>query len=664
MNISETIQTLALVESGVDTGEVVREILKECRLLTGFKTYFARTGTEVELQGALAMVVADSVQLSHQCRHGGAASTTNCPNCTCIIEDRLDTTLELNSSNVTRFRMQTDCIIDSINTYLLALQEEKYNGGRVPISRCQNIRREFGVSSLRPSWFLGAFFDEHRQGLRDAEHLIYYGLLKQLLNFLTTAPIMKAGALHIFISRVSAFQWPKGTSTLAFDFNPKRGQKRWGTEVSMTMYKQLGLCVLFCLDGLVDRSYIKHYSELWLWHIRVLYLPVSHNDVPALQEEGLRILEYGEDHLNEVYDRPNGHGLLEFIKRTLPLIVNVRFAMSGRFEKHHQPGKRVNVSRNMIMNSMNLENKRSTLRHMFHGMKWGPNREYALGPGLMNLCNYGRGKEQKPHRLLLQITKVLPEPQLLPHMDSYDWNTKWTPSNMVKRDALGKLGPLTMAPSPREWTAILRFLHEQDPDTIYHKTECTFQYPRILKTYYHDATSAMVRVGDSVQVNPSSDDPTAQFQHCIIIKIIEVRHKITNFIVFIPRWYDVCDGKERRHPIRGTRIVKLLSSPDDAPADQHHVLEVFSVDCINHQVMIVHACHDSNVSCVPVLLCPQHGVCGCTQLSCIDQSSYVTQLEHNILDNPHFEIVNEVQGYHASQESRAMKFWRVGSATI
>ena len=104
---------------------------------------------------------------------------------------------------------------------------------------------------------------------------------------------MSIESKRTFIARIDSFQWPDGMPSLAWDFNPKRTKKRWGTDVSMAMYKQLCIAAMFALDGLIDKRHYDHFVQLWLWHVTILDEHISIDDVPGLQQQGLRIISEG-----------------------------------------------------------------------------------------------------------------------------------------------------------------------------------------------------------------------------------------------------------------------------------------------------------------------------------------------------------------------------------
>jgi hypothetical protein len=109
------------------------------------------------------------------------------------------------------------------------------------------------------------------------------------------------------MAKLDCFPWPKGVPAVSFDFNPDRSvQNRWGSEVSMTMYRLLALAVMFCLDGCVDKPFQAHFTKWYRWSTHVRFNEHTQTQVPSLQAQGRQLLEEGAVLMPDVYDRPNG----------------------------------------------------------------------------------------------------------------------------------------------------------------------------------------------------------------------------------------------------------------------------------------------------------------------------------------------------------------------
>ena len=400
----------------------------------------------------------------------------------------MDITIPVTNVGYTRTRPQSDLIIENCHTWLhdQRTRTKKKNAN----TTIDDIRREFGLK-LEPSWYEGWDFDEHRQGFREAEHLFYYGIFRQQLSFFTNS--MSTESRRTFIARIDSFQWPDGMPSLAWDFNPKRTKKRWGTDVSMAMYKQLCIAAIFAQDGLIDKRHYEHFVQLWLWHVTILDEHILTDDVPGLQQQGLRIISEGVSLMPDVYDRPNGHGLTELIKRTLPALVYIGLVASGDFERHHRLTKRTNPSRWFIRDAMKSFNIIDTLQLLLHGTRWGRSRDYILGAGLRHLVD--PNDPSKPHRLILDITTVLPRPishKEIPNL--YHYNEDWAPYGY--ECASTNNHQLATMPSPDIYTVLLREA-TRIGETVT-PSHCSWRYPTRIRKWFADGSKRVIRVGHTI----------------------------------------------------------------------------------------------------------------------------------------------------------------------
>jgi hypothetical protein len=671
-NTGEVNKTLTLIEAGVDIGQVLRAITASSKLRAGFTSYLSTLDDTTNVKGTLAITPADLVQLSAQCRHGGSNSEHNCPNCTVIKKDRMHTTLKITNPEVTRTRQLTDRIVELCQKWVQS--EAARLGKAVPKTVIEDIHREYAVL-LQPSWFKGWEFDEHRQGFREAEHLFYYGIFREQLSWLTGQ--MSPTVQTLFIARIDSFKWPDGMPSLSFDFNPKR-KNRWGTDVSMAMYKQLFVSTLFALDRLIPDAQYKHFVELWMWHIQILDTHISVDDVPELQARGSKIIEEGVKIMPQVYDRPNGHGVIELILRTLPALVYIRLVAAGNLERHHQLTKRTNPSRWFIRNAMKSFNVIDTLRLLLHGTRWGQSREFILGSGLRNLADPKH--PSKPHRLILNITSILPRPIPVPRPSEIYWyHQGWSPFSY---DYLPNSGHPNHTPPDAQIRHIIidecKRLHADDE---VRPSACSWYYPSRLRKQFSDGSSRTIRVGNTVMGKWDSEGEHFAKVH----RFIELRHKTTKAptgrrptskrlgspqsqpshqhrsdewrIVFVQvQWYrPISEAASRQtHPVRRTQIRVLcpLISPS-----------IFTCGHIIRQVLAIHMCHfepnvfitKENNHCCPtfgqrtpckvIALCHVHSLPHCIEYTCADKNKWSHRIQHDLTHN-HFEVADEQHGLH------------------
>ena len=632
-NISEGIKTISLCEKGLHLPTLVRQIVKSKLTSGGLDTYFAAEDRIVHLEGALALAVADSVQLCSQCRHGGNNCGHNCPNCTTTKEDRLSTTMPVKAYHITRTRSQTDCIVQSVKVHLEQLRITNYSGGPVPRTVVEDLRREFGVL-METSWFESIDFDEHRQGFRDGEHLFFFGLFRDMLNVLTYEK-MHSGDVKTFVARLRTFEPPKGSLPLVMDYSIERKQgKRFGSGVSMTAYRQLAMVALFMLDGLLHATYYKHFCNLYLYHVKCMYIDKSVEDIKRVQQEGLSVLAEGAALLPEVYDKPNGHAMLELVLRGLPLLVRTQFAVTGKFESHHQESKSVLPSRSSLLNAMDLYNKRDTLRMCLRGARWGAQRQFVFGPGLRNIRDAKH--PERPHAIVSAVSSLCTRPHI-DKSEDYDWNADWTPLSWLRVAKSYQ----RIAPAPAMWALIQEFVTLQEPLTTLPVSMCQFRYPIKLRHLLPDGSSRLVYVGDTC-TGKISEDGTDAF--AVIHKIIEVHHDTCRFMVVVPRWYgDEKKGTPKYHTATKTRIVSLFKDVS--------CTEVISVGWIQNKVMPVHHCSDT---CITTWACGRHNKKSCLDLACVDTREYVATRLHDP-DNMLYCMADATTGFR-SIESRTFGY--------
>lgn len=80
---------------------------------------------------------------------------------------------------------------------------------------------------------------------------------------------------------------------------------------------------------------------------------------------GVGVVKYGFEELPTVWNKPNGHGFIHYLKITLPALRNGRFSCSSMFEKTHGLAKRVNRISGKYSyeeNALSKIHRKSTLR--------------------------------------------------------------------------------------------------------------------------------------------------------------------------------------------------------------------------------------------------------------------------------------------------------------
>jgi hypothetical protein len=89
-----------------------------------------------------------------------------------------------------------------------------------------------------------------------------------------------------------------------------------------------------------------------------------------------------------VWEKQNGHGVLEFIVRELTLLQNGTWASTNLWERHHtESGKKLSQSKvkDKGLEAMRRWSRLFCMRYLWHGGGFGPDCEYALTPVAMEL---------------------------------------------------------------------------------------------------------------------------------------------------------------------------------------------------------------------------------------------------------------------------------------
>jgi hypothetical protein len=141
-------------------------------LRAGFDWYNPLLNSYEFVNGDVSMLLGDSMQIVDYLRHGGNASTMNCPQCLITIPERLTWNTLLDTS-MRRTTARTDTVVHAIEMFENATPNKKVLA-----------RRYLGIAASAGSSYLGPGFEPFLQAWRDPEHLFLYGLLKTLIHFL------------------------------------------------------------------------------------------------------------------------------------------------------------------------------------------------------------------------------------------------------------------------------------------------------------------------------------------------------------------------------------------------------------------------------------------------------------------------------------------------
>jgi hypothetical protein len=113
---------------------------------------------------------------------------------------------------------------------------------------------------------------------------------------------------------------------------------------------------------------------------------VTYDQVKPLQDR-VRSLIVDAKKVGNMFDRPNGHSLIELVLRQLPLLQNCVFARTNTQERHHRWGKLNTLSKavDKAAKTMAQYNHHVTCAFMSNGGKWGDNMQYKASAAFRSL---------------------------------------------------------------------------------------------------------------------------------------------------------------------------------------------------------------------------------------------------------------------------------------
>ena len=107
-----------------------------------------------------------------------------------------------------------------------------------------------------------------------------------------------------------------------------------------------------------------------------------------------------------VFDKPNGHGILEIVDRALPALVNLVFVATGEYERAHITSK---LKRKGCHDTQKLALSEDAVRRGLqlatHGYQWGGQAKLTIGPGVTSILGDPRGLGSRTAPLLTLETK-------------------------------------------------------------------------------------------------------------------------------------------------------------------------------------------------------------------------------------------------------------------
>ena len=172
-----------------------------------------------------------------------------------------------------------------------------------------------------------------------------------------------------------------------------------------------------------------------LWHLHTL---ISNPDGLTLEEvetasKGLdAVVTSGYELLPSVYNKPNGHNLIELVKHDLPLLRSVHFTGTDAWERMHAYGKRESAHCPDIGNWSSQE----ALTLAMHGTPWYlDTEERKLSLTLRSIVDYRAGYEDKLSPLVAMTSSVLKSQETYKLAKGLEHNGFWEVSTFVQTDS-------------------------------------------------------------------------------------------------------------------------------------------------------------------------------------------------------------------------------------
>ena len=268
-------------------------------------------------------------------------------------------------------------------------EEEEKNEQQGVGTMLNQVLTRLGVRKTIPRPSLSSSTIGLWMNLRDPDH-IWFNLEKALSIF--TWKQMNGSQRRRWRSRICAMNPPPGFQLPDHLLDISKGVRTYGTNVTMSTFRNLHLVGTCTLKGLIPDRLYKHWCELWDVHNRVFSRPCP-ADIPDIQKACLKVMEIGISVCPLAWRKPNAHTFLCFVHWTLPTLVNVGFARTSRFEKHHQSAKKQNQKVSSSWKTKLIDCvRRQAVTSILNGTQWlaGEFREEReAGPAVRALVKKG-----------------------------------------------------------------------------------------------------------------------------------------------------------------------------------------------------------------------------------------------------------------------------------
>ena len=362
----------------------------------GVICYDVKTNKNIILRCACAGLICDHVQGCIWCRHLGNAAKRNSRDCFRSFTDDPNHTQNCSSHTHQRRNEQTDVIVKM----LCAFSKKAKNATKLDL-----FRQHFGVRNT--SFLLdGLSVDPHTMAYFCPSHFLWYGLLRLIVTAMLKD--MSPAQRTTFQINLRDFPWPPGCNPPVLNTKSK-----FGTGVTMTMWRMIGVACQHCLEGLVPRAKLVYLCSVIRWSVIVLG-PVSVAQIKVATTRARAICTLGTKLFPEMKKKPNTHILVSFVTFTLQALRNGQLARSDRFEMVNgiskgsargsrggqggSGGERISLRRSAGAHA---------LRSCFAGLKWGSNGQYGFRQALLEKKDYRSHRAHRPHPMIARLLSFI-----------------------------------------------------------------------------------------------------------------------------------------------------------------------------------------------------------------------------------------------------------------
>jgi hypothetical protein len=691
-----TVYTLAVLPPGADLWRisgVIRQDIEDMR--NGFNTLSLVEPLKcpdgkvhnVNVFGAMGLLIADSIQAVETASHMGNKALRNSRNSWILKEQRGDTSIDIMDHKMTRRHAQTLVVREQIEREV-RLQD-------LSATKETKARTKYGIDHFRTMWIPRAV-DPHTVGGYEIHHL--FDACYSPLTFRCTVRSMNNEYRDLFRLRLNEFDYPR-----AFK-RPTLGWTKDGypqATISWAYTRKLILATLVCACGLHNNDdsalAIYHFFCRFARWVTELSGPVPprryeplHEECKYLVKTGLKVIgdRWGSSSLGLSFNRPNLVGLTEVVRRLLPMLGNCAFMSSSVFESHHKFLRETTGAGGSSVQdvAINTINDADSAAHLVRGCRFGDNAEYAIGASFTELRDPRPALHNRPHPLCVAVAQ------------GWHRGFRGVSSKTVGRDDLHQRYSTLKG---LDWTAYdvesgTRKLNDRQLKALSHAFS-TYHTARtwpnmnssttytLLSSVYvpNHCRKLILCIGDVVKCTWWTEEksetgeivPVTSPNYMRIEELVEVTTPnnegdgMHTSLWAWPQWYLLAHERQSQRNVGDVerlarRKYKHLSAQYVVKDETRNMNYPVPVSDIIEQVLLTHACipslaKDGGMShtrghCYPRMLCDRHSIPECTDCN---TSQKRNRYCHDTAHNPVYLVLGGAHGF--SPEYRFNEAYRV-----